>query len=81
MFKKKLINNLYNIIAQNYFFFCKDSTITSRGDAKNIDEYVPKNIPTMSISEGYFIVVGPKKNKENKAKMTVSEVAKEREKD
>ena len=49
--------------------------MTSKGLARNIDEYVPKNIPAVSINAKYLVDTGPKKNKARSTRMTVSEVA------
>ena len=39
-----------------------------------MEEYVPKNIPAVSINAKYFVDSGPKKKRDNKTIMTVREV-------
>ena len=52
--------------------------ITKSGLARKIDEYVPKNIPAVSIIAKTLVLDGPKKTKARSAIMTVDEVAIER---
>ena len=47
---------------------------TSKGDARNIEEYVPKNSPTVRTRAKFFVEAGPKKYKESKTRITVKEV-------
>jgi len=56
------------------YSFCLSDTNTKSGDARKIDEYVPKNIPAVSIRAKYLVETGPKKNNARSTKMTVNEV-------
>ena len=60
----------------NYFFtlFCFYSNRTKNGEARKIEEYVPKNIPAVSIKAKYLVDSGPKKNNASKTIITVTEV-------
>ena len=49
--------------------------ITNNGLAKKIEEYVPKNIPAVSIMAKTFVLVGPKNTSARRAMITVDEVA------
>ena len=49
--------------------------MTKSGLAKKIEEYVPKNIPAVSIIAKTFVLEGPKNTKARRAIMTVPEVA------
>ena len=60
------------------FFFCELLVITSNGLAKKIDEYVPKNIPAVSIIAKIFVLAGPKNTRASNAIITVDDVAIER---
>ena len=53
---------------------CHSSVRTRRGEAKKIDEYVPKNIPAVSISAKYLVETGPKKKSARSTRITVREV-------
>ena|SRR3989344_1092471 len=52
--------------------------VTSKGEAKKIEEYVPAIIPMMSASEKYLVDWAPRKYSETKTIKTVSEVLMER---
>ena len=39
-----------------------------------MEEYVPKNIPAVSIRAKYFVETGPKKNNASNTRITVNEV-------
>jgi hypothetical protein len=56
------------------FFACHSDIKTRSGEARKIDEYVPKNIPAVSINAKYFVVIGPKKNRARSTRITVNEV-------
>ena len=59
-----LLPQYYNF-STNYFlfltkaFFCQASTVTSKFDAINIDEYVPKKIPNKSVKAKFLVATGP----------------------
>ena len=59
-------------------FFCHSSTTTSKGLARNIEEYVPKNIPAVIIKAKYFVEAGPTNTSARSTRMTVSDVLIER---
>jgi len=65
-------------IKNKSYFFCVLLTITNNGLAKKIDEYVPKNIPAVSIIAKTFVLVGPKKTRARSVIITVEDVAIER---
>ena len=60
---------------ESYFFLF---TITSSGEARNMDEYVPKNIPAVIIIANTFVVAGPKNTRARSTMITVEDVAIER---
>jgi len=53
-------------------------THTKSGEARKIEEYVPKNIPAVSMSAKYLVVTGPKKKSAKSTRMTVREVQMDR---
>jgi hypothetical protein len=54
--------------------FWKCSAYTRSGLARKIDEYVPKNIPAVSMRANTFVEAGPKKKSARSAIITVREV-------
>ncbi len=71
---QKFFSKNRKLLINNYFLLCHSSTKTRRGEAKKIEEYVPKNIPAVNIKAKYFVDSGPKKKRDNKTIITVSEV-------
>ena len=73
MVLRSLINNIFNLI---YFLIFSQTTKT--GLAKNIEEYVPINIPMDKAKTKDFIEPPPKNKMESKTKSVVTEVFTER---
>ena len=66
MYSHYLLLVIIMIIAQKskviyLCLFCHSSTKTKSGEARKIEEYVPKNIPAVSIRAKYLVETGPKK--------------------
>ena len=82
LYNKKTPPKRCFFIESMFYFFpflcCKPSTITRSGEATKIEEYVPKNIPTIRTSAKFFVATGPKKNNAIRTKITVSDVFIER---
>lgn len=57
-----------------YFFFWYCSKSTRSGEARKIDEYVPKNIPIASMIEKSCVLLGPRIASESTMTKTMSDV-------
>lgn len=52
---------IFTVFRHSYFFFPHFSATIRSGEARNIEEYVPKTIPSVSTSAKCCVDSGPKK--------------------
>ena len=74
------IQNLVPFCGQFYelLFPCHLSTSVRSGEAINIDEYVPKNIPAANVKEKIRVDSGPHKTKQTRTIIVERDVFSER---